>query len=119
MKTILALMLLSTAALADVNEIDNNKKHDVDCAKDANVRVSGNNNTFTLKGTCKSVQISGNKNVVKGDGATSVSLSGNENSVTLTIENLAVSGDKNAVSYKVKKPTVADTGEKNAITPGK
>src|SRR3569623_1671015 len=68
MKTLIALMLLSTAALADVNEIDNNKTHAVDCAQDATVRVSGNSNTFVLKGTCKSVQISGNKNTVKGDG---------------------------------------------------
>ncbi|MBV8755774.1 MAG: DUF3060 domain-containing protein [Deltaproteobacteria bacterium] len=119
MKTLLALLLLSTTALADVNEIDNNKTHAVDCAKDATVRVSGNGNTFTLKGTCKSVQISGNKNTVKGDGAASVALSGNENTVTLTIENLAVSGDKNTVSYKGKKPTIADTGDKNAVNPAK
>jgi Protein of unknown function (DUF3060) len=119
MKTLLALMLISSAALADVNEIDNNKTHAVDCAKDATVRVSGNGNTFTLKGTCKSVQISGNKNTVKGDGAKSLMLSGNENSISLTIENAMVSGDNNTVSYKGKKPSIADTGNKNAITPAK
>ena len=119
MKTLLALMLLSKAALADVNEIDNNKTHAVDCAKDATVRVSGNGNTFTLKGTCKNVLISGNKNTVKGDGAASVALSGNENTVALTIEALAVSGDKNTVTYKGKKPSIADTGEKNSINPAK
>ncbi len=119
MKTLLALVLLSTTALADVNEIDNNKTHAVDCAKDATVRVSGNGNTFTLKGTCKSVQISGNKNVVKGDGVASLMLSGNENTVTLAIENAMISGDKNTVSYKGKKPSVADTGEKNAVSPAK
>jgi hypothetical protein len=120
MKTLIALMLLSTAALADVNEIDNNKTHAVDCAKDATVRVSGNGNTFTLKGTCKSVQISGNKNTVKGDGAASLMLSGNENTIALTtIENAMLSGDKNTVSYKGKKPAVADTGEKNSVTQAK
>ncbi|HSN30167.1 MAG TPA: DUF3060 domain-containing protein [Kofleriaceae bacterium] len=119
MKTLLALMFLSTAALADVNEIDNHKTHAVDCAKDPTVRVSGNSNTFTLKGTCKSVQISGNKNTVKGDGVTSLMLSGNENTVTLAIENAMISGDKNTVSYRGKKPSIADTGEKNAITPAK
>ncbi len=119
MKTLLALMLLSTAALADVNEIDNNKTHAVDCAKDATVRVSGNGNTFTLKGTCKSVQISGNKNTVKGDGATSLMLSGNQNTITLTLDNAMVSGDDNKVSYKGKKPSISDTGNKNSITPAK
>jgi len=119
MKTLLALMLLSTVALADVNEIDNNKTHAVDCAKDATVRVSGNGNTFTLKGTCKSVQISGNKNTVKGDGTKSLMLSGNENTITLTIENAMLSGDSNTVSYKGKKPSIADTGNKNSINPAK
>jgi len=119
MKTLLALLLLSSAAVADVNEIDNNKTHAVDCAKDATVRVSGNGNTFTLKGTCKSVQISGNKNTVKGDGAKSLMLSGNENTIALTLENAMVSGDNNTVSYKGKKPAISDTGNKNAINPAK
>lgn len=119
MKTLLAVMLISSAALADVNEIDNNKTHAVDCAKDATVRVSGNGNTFTLKGTCKSVQISGNKNTVKGDGAKSLMLSGNDNTITLTLENAMVSGDSNTVSYKGKKPSISDTGNKNSINPAK
>lgn len=119
MKTLIALMLLSTAALADVNEIDNNKTHAVDCAKDATVRVSGNSNTFVLKGTCKSVQISGNKNTVKGDGVASLMLSGNDNKIALTIDNAMVTGDRNTVSYKGKKPSIQDTGTKNTITAGK
>lgn len=116
MKTLLALLLLSSVALADVNEIDNNKTHAVDCAKDASVRVSGNSNTFVLKGTCKNVQISGNKNTVKGDGVASLMVSGNDNKVSLTIENAMVTGDRNTVSYKGKKPSITDTGTKNTIT---
>ena len=117
---VIAALLISSTALADVDVVDNKQTHVVDCAKDATVRVSGNSNTFTLEGSCKSVQISGNSNRVSGDGAKSVLLSGNENTVTLTtIGNVLVSGDKNSISYKGKKPHVADQGNGNKITPAK
>ena len=120
MKWLLASLLVSSVALADVDEVDNNKTHTVDCKKDSTVRVSGNSNTFTLKGTCESVQVSGNKNTIKGDGAKQVMLSGNDNTIHLTsIDSVMVSGDRNAVSYKKKKPTVADQGNKNTVTPAK
>lgn len=120
MKTLLALVLASSAAFADVNEMDNNKAHAVDCKKDATVRVSGNGNTFTLKGTCKSVQISGNNNTVKGDGTKALMLSGDGNTIALaTIENAALSGNSNTVSYKGKQPQVADNGTKNSVTRAK
>jgi len=119
MKTLLALLLVSSVAFADINEMDNSKVHTVDCAKDPTVRVSGNKNVFTLKGTCKSVQISGNSNVVKGDGTKALMISGDSNAITLAIENAAISGNSNAVSYKGKKPSVADNGKSNVVTPGK
>jgi hypothetical protein len=120
MKLLLACLLVSSVALADVDEVENNKTHTVDCKKDPTVRVSGNNNVFTLKGTCESVQVSGNKNAVKGDGAKQVMLSGNDNAITLSsIDSVMVSGDRNAVSYKKKKPTVADQGSKNVVTQAK
>lgn len=120
MKWIMASLLISTVAFADIDEVDNGKTHAVDCTKDGTVRVSGNSNTFTLKGTCASVQISGNKNTVKGDGAKSVLVSGNENSVALSsIDNVLVSGDKNTLSYKKKKPTVADQGNGNKVSQAK
>jgi hypothetical protein len=119
-KWILASLLVSSAVFADIDEVDNGKTHTVDCAKDGTVRVSGNANTFTLKGTCASVQISGNKNTVKGDAAKSVLVSGNDNSVALgSIDNVLVSGDNNAISYKKKKPSVADQGNGNKVTPAK
>ena len=120
MKWLLACLLVSSVALADVDEVDNNKTHTVDCKKDPTVRVSGNSNTFTLTGTCESVQVSGNKNTVKGGGAKQVMLSGNDNTIALSIiDSVMVSGDRNAVSYKKKKPTVADQGSKNKVTQAK
>jgi hypothetical protein len=117
---VIAALLMSSVAFADVDEVDNKQTHVVDCRKDATVRVSGNSNTFTLKGSCKSVQISGNSNTVNGDGAKSVLLSGNENTVALTtIGNVLVSGDKNSISYKGKKPHVADQGNGNRIIQAK
>ena len=120
MKWLLACLLVSSVALADVDEVDNNKTHTVDCKKDPTVRVSGNSNTFTLKGTCESVQVSGNKNTIKGDGAKQVMLSGNDNTISLaSITSVMVSGDRNSVSYKKTKPTVADQGSKNTVTQAK
>ena len=119
-KMVLASLLISTVAFADIDEVDNGKTHTVDCKKDGTVRVSGNGNSFTLVGTCASVQISGNKNTVNGDGAKSVLVSGNENSVALSsIDNVLVSGDKNTLSYKKKKPTVADQGNGNKVSQAK
>jgi hypothetical protein len=120
MKWLVACLLVSSVALADVDEVDNGKTHTVDCKKDPTVRVSGNSNTFTLTGTCESVQISGNKNTVKGDGAKHVMLSGNDNTIHLSsIDSVMVSGDRNSISYKKKKPTVADQGKKNTVTVAK
>lgn len=114
---LLASLLVSSVALADVDEVDNGKAHTVDCKKDKVVRISGNSNTFTLQGTCESVQVSGNKNTVKGDGAKQVMLSGNDNTIQLaSIASVMVSGDRNAVTYKKTKPTVADQGSKNTVT---
>ena len=116
---LLASLLVSSVVFADVDEVDNGKTHTVDCKKDPTVRVSGNSNTFTLKGTCESVQVSGNKNTVKGDAAKQVMLSGNDNTIALQIDNLMVSGDRNTVSYKKKKPSVADQGNGNKISQAK
>lgn len=120
MKWLVACLLVSSVALADVDEVDNGKTHTVDCKKDPTVRVSGNSNTFTLKGTCESVQVSGNKNTVTGDGAKQVMLSGNDNAINLaSIAKVMVSGDRNTVTYKKAKPTVADQGNKNRVTQAK
>ena len=119
MKRVIAAVVLCTAsaALADLNEVDNKKSHVVDCAKDPTIRVTGNQNTFTLKGTCASVQISGNQNTVKGDGATQVMISGNDNTVALkAIDSAMLTGNKNTVGAK-KRPSVTDTGEGNKVTP--
>ena len=120
MKWLVACLLVSSVALADVDEVDNGKTHTVDCKKDPTVRVSGNSNTFTLKGTCESVQVSGNKNTVTGDGAKQVMLSGNDNAIHLaSIAKVMVSGDRNTETYKKAKPSVADQGSKNKVTRAK
>jgi hypothetical protein len=108
---------VSSVALADIDEVDNGKTHTVDCKKDPTVRVSGNSNTFTLKGTCKSVQLSGNKNTVKGDATQGLMVSGNDNTIHLTsVSSVMLSGDRNTVSYKKTKPNFVDQGSKNTVT---
>lgn len=111
---ILALLLLATPAFADVSVIDNNKTITVDCAKDPKVDLVGNNITLTLTGTCKTVNVTGNKETVKGS-ATSVFVAGNENTVNIdTADTITVAGNKNTVTYKTGK--VSNPGKNNKVT---
>ena len=63
----------------------------VDCAKDATVTLLGNQNTYTLKGTCTSVTASATNNI-------------------------NVRGDRNTVKYKADKPGIANAGKGNTIS---
>lgn len=118
--SLIALLFASTAA-ADVSIVDNNQTVTVDCAKDPNVSIAGNNAKVTLTGTCKAVVLAGNKATVTGS-ATSVSVAGNENTATLdVVDTLSVTGNKNVVSYAKasdakKKTRVSNLGNNNKVT---
>ncbi len=114
-------VLVASIASADVMQADNNAKVTVDCKKDPVVDIAGNSNTFTLKGTCTTLRVSGNKNTVTGDVKT-IEVSGNDNKVSAgTTGSILVSGDRNTVSWKKggKKPNVADSGEGNNVAEAK
>jgi hypothetical protein len=118
---ILGVSLIATVATADIMEIDNEKTHNVDCTKDKNVNVSGNENTFNLTGVCTSVNLSGNNNTVTGS-VKQVKISGNENKLTLEqVDSILISGDNNSLTYKKtvdakkKKVGVLNSGEGNKV----
>jgi len=118
---ILALVLGSGIASADIMNIDDDQTLTVDCAKDKNVNLTGNKNKITLNGTCKSVNISGNENEVNGT-TIQVKVSGNENTFTLeAVDSILVSGNDNKISYKAtvtktkKKTGVLNSGNGNKI----
>ena len=119
---ILGMSLIATVAAADIMEDDNNKTHNVDCSKDKNVMVSGNENTFNLTGACSEVNISGNNNVVTGS-VKSVRISGNENKLTLEqLDAVLLSGNDNVLTYKKtldpkkKKVGVLNSGDRNKVS---
>lgn len=122
---LIAFLLTSVAvlslAVADVSIDDNDQTLTVDCAKDPNVSISGNQATVTLTGTCASVSISGNHATVSGS-AKAVSLVGNHNTATLdAVDKLAVLGNHNTATYKkpvspkLKKTKVRNVGNHNTI----
>jgi hypothetical protein len=118
---VLVLGSLCGVAAADAMFADNKQTATVDCAKDANVNISGNEATITLTGVCENVNVAGNKAKVTGS-AKNVNVSGNDNTVDLdAVDKLMVSGNSNTVSYKSatdpkKKPKVANPGNKNKVT---
>ncbi len=116
-----SLALLPLAA-ADVSILDNDQTVAVDCAKDPNVSIMGNQATVTLTGTCAKIVISGNHATVTGS-ATLVSIPGNHNTAMLdAVDTLSVPGNHNTATYKktvspkLKKTKVASPGNHNTIT---
>ena len=116
----LAISLLAATASADVTVMDNDKTLTVDCAKDKNVFLLGNNINVTLTGTCESVKVTGNHETVLGSTANAF-VSGNHNTLTLdSVDKISVSGNNNTATYKKpaakKKTSVANTGKGNTIS---
>jgi hypothetical protein len=127
MKTAIAALLLAFAAapaLADKTITDNKQTAAIDCAKDPNVTVAGNDGTITLTGECKAVTVAGNHNHVAIASAAAVAVTGNENNVAaVTVAALSVPGNKNVVSYKsgpgTSKTKVSNPGTGNTVTQSK
>ena len=117
---VVALLSMSSLAAADVTVADNKQTLEVDCAKDKQVNILGNEATITLKGTCTKVSVSGNKANVTGS-ANTVWIAGNNNNVTLPgVDTLTIAGNNNNVTYKgpvtAKTTKVSNPGNKNTVT---
>jgi Protein of unknown function (DUF3060) len=116
----LALVLCSSVAFADVTVMDNDKTIAVDCAKDKNVTLIGNNITANLSGTCESVKVTGNHENVVGS-VTNAFVAGNHNTLVLDgVDTISVAGNHNTVTHKKplakQKTNVSNLGKGNTIT---
>jgi len=121
MRIILVLLLLAVPASADVSIGDNQQTVTVDCAKDPNVSVSGNEATVTLTGNCETVILSGNKAKVSGS-TKAILVSGNDNTANLeSVDKIGTPGNNNRVTYKttidtkLKKAKISNPGNKNVV----
>lgn len=120
MKLLALLLLCGTPAFADVTVMDNDKTISVDCAKDKNVTLIGNNITANLSGTCESVKVTGNHENVVGS-VTNAYVAGNHNTLALDgVDTISVAGNNNTVTHKKplakKKTNVSNLGKGNTIT---
>ncbi len=121
MKAVVVALLLSTSpALAERQIVDNNANVTVDCKKDGEVSLIGNNMTITLVGTCTRVNVTGNREKVIGS-ATTFFIAGNHNTVTAeSTDDITLAGNHNTVTWKKSgkggAPKIANPGKDNKIS---
>lgn len=100
-------LCLSTAALADPIQVDDNNENQTLRCEGNDAIINGNSNNLTLAGDCPTVTINGNQNQVAIDGVGKLRVPGNNNQVTW------------ARALKGKKPTISNPGSHNAIAQSK
>src|SRR5437868_12354588 len=72
-----------------------------DCGKDPVVSILHGNATYTLKGSCSSVALTGGNNTVTIENVGALSITGAHNNVAIdTVDSIAIVGSDNTVTYK-------------------
>lgn len=118
MRFLVGLLIVLSPTLAGAKVFDTGKGGTVDCATDGSSTINTNEGTFTFKGTCKSIIVNGNKNVVTIESVGTLSVNGNENTTNAgSVDLIAASGNNNKVTYK-KGAKIANTGNGNKIAQG-
>ncbi|WP_156685910.1 DUF3060 domain-containing protein [Mycobacterium sp. Marseille-P9652] len=79
--------------------INSGAKDKIDC-NNGNVKLDGDNNTYTITGHCRRLEISGGANHVAVDG----------------VDTISILGDDNVVIYRFGSPTINKTGNNNIVT---
>lgn len=79
--------------------IDSGAKATIDC-NGGNLKLDGSNNTYTVTGHCRRIDVFGSANHVTVDSADAIS----------------VFGDDNAMVYHFGAPTITKTGNNNIVT---
>lgn len=123
MRTVIGCVVIALAAApasANVSVLDNNKKVNVDCAKDPEIQILGNHITVAATGLCTRILVAGNHAVVTGS-AVAVDVSGNHATVTLEgADDVSVTGNQNTVIVKkpakAKAARISVTGNDNNVT---
>ena len=79
--------------------INSGAKDTIAC-NDGNLKLDGDNNTYTVTGHCRRLEVFGSGNHVTADNADTIS----------------VFGDDNAVTYHAGSPTISKTGNNNTVS---
>lgn len=116
---VVAVLLFAGPALAERQIVDNNASVTVDCKKDREVSLVGNNLTVTLIGVCTRVNVTGNREKVTGS-AIAFFIGGNHNTVTAdTTDDVTLAGHHNTITWKKSgkgSPKVTNPGKDNTIS---
>lgn len=95
-----------------------------DCKDDPNVYIEHGKGSYTLKGSCKSINLSGGSNTLTVESSELLNVTGSRNKITIdTVGTINLTGSGNTVSYKNgmrgDEPTINTIGTNNAVTGGK
>ncbi|WP_164019994.1 DUF3060 domain-containing protein [Pyxidicoccus trucidator] len=85
--------------------VDSGRKVTLQCGKGGEAEITGSSNTVTLKGECKSVEVSGSDNKVRVEATSRIEVTGSGNTVAWE-----------RGPSKGKKPKVSNVGMNNAIS---
>lgn len=90
---------VGTTVQGNLVMINSGAKSTIDC-NNGNLKLDGDDNTYTVTGHCKRLEVFGSGNRVAADSADTIS----------------VLGDDNAVSYHSGDPRIEKTGNNNAVS---
>ncbi|MEM6109132.1 DUF3060 domain-containing protein [Mycobacterium sp. 050272] len=88
-----------TTVHGNLTMINGGAKDTIDC-NGGNLRLEGDNNTYTVTGHCRRLDVSGSANHVTVDSADIIS----------------AFGDDNAITYRSGSPTINKTGNNNIVS---
>jgi hypothetical protein len=94
-----------------------------DCGKDPVVSILHGNATYTLKGTCKSINLTGGNNTLTIETTGSINVTGAHNNIAIgTVDAINIVGSDNIVTYQGAAhgdaPSVSKIGSNNVVTSG-
>lgn len=95
----LAQSARKTTVHGDLIMINSGAKDTIDC-NNGNVKLDGDNNTYTITGHCRRLEVFGGANHVTVD----------------STDTISVFGDDNAVIYHSGAPTINKTGNNNIVS---
>ena len=95
-----------------------------DCAQDPIVNINHGNGVYTLKGSCKAVNLTGGHNRLTIASSEQLNVNGGKNTVAIdAVDAINVNGADNTVTYKAAihgdAPTVNKLGTNNTVNGGK
>lgn len=94
-----------------------------DCKQDPVVSIEHGKGTYTLKGSCKAVSLTGGNNHLTVESVESISITGAHNTVAIdAVDSISIVGSDNTVTYKAAvhgdAPSVSKIGANNAVSGG-